>query len=44
MIGDKHNFISLYRSPSQSNDVIESLADNLELNLNVTESANCFFC
>ena len=27
------NFISLYRSPSQSKDEIESFADNLELNL-----------
>ena len=27
------NFISLYRSPSQSKDEFESFADNLELNL-----------
>ena len=28
------NFISLYRSPSQSSDTFEDFADNLELNLN----------
>ena len=33
-IADKTcNFISLYRSPSQSKDEFESFADNLELNL-----------
>ena len=33
-IADKAcNFISLYRSPSQSKDEFESIADNFELNL-----------
>ena len=31
--GKKSNFISLYRSPSQSHDVFEIFADNLELKL-----------
>ena len=34
------NFISLYRSPSQSKDEFESFADNLELNINSTALRN----
>ena len=36
------NFISLYRSPSQSHDVFETFADNLDLNLNTTANKNPF--
>ena len=31
--GKVSNFISLYRLPSQSHDIFETFADNLELNL-----------
>ena len=34
------NFISLYRSPSQSNDIFETFADNLELNLDTIAKEN----
>ena len=34
MVGDKLcNFIALYRSPNQSQDLFESFKKNLELNL-----------
>ena len=36
--GTLYNFISLYRSPSQSPDVLEKFADNVEPNLD--KSAN----
>ena len=36
--GKLYNFISLYRSPSQSPDVLELFADNVEPNLD--KSAN----
>ena len=40
-IADKTcNFISLYRSPSQSKDEFKSFADNLELNLDSTALRN----
>ena len=32
-VGKVCNFISVYRSPSQSHDIFETFADNLELNL-----------
>ena len=34
------NFISLYRSPSQSNDIFETFADNFELNLDTIAKEN----
>ena len=34
------NFISLYRSPSQSKDEFESFADNIELNLDSITQRN----
>ena len=34
------NFISLYQSPSQSHDVFETFADNLELNLDTIANKN----
>ena len=36
------NFISLYRSPSQSQDTFESFIDNLELNIDTIASKNPF--
>ena len=34
MVGEKLcNFIALYRSPSQSQDLLESFKENLDLNL-----------
>ena len=42
-IGDKLcSFISLYRSPSQSQDDFEAFSDNLELNLDVLIAKNPF--
>ena len=42
-IGDKIcNFISLYRSPSQSKDGFESIADNLELYLDSVVHRNTY--
>ena len=40
MGGKLCNFIFLYRSPSQSHDVFESFADNLELNLETIANRN----
>ena len=34
------NFISLYRLPSQSHDIFETFADNLELNLDTIANEN----
>ena len=42
-IGDKTcNFLSLYRSPSQSQDDFESFTENLELNLENLVQMNAF--
>ena len=43
LIGGKScNFISLYRSPSQSSDSFEEFADNLQLSLDETSNQNPF--
>ena len=43
MVGDKLcNFIALYRSPSQSQDLFESFKENLELNLESAVQNNPF--
>ena len=43
LIGGKScNFISLYRSPSQSSDFFEELADNLQLSLDKISNQNRF--
>ena len=43
MVGDKLcNFIALYRSPSQSQDLFESFKENLELNLQSAVQNNPF--
>ena len=43
MVGDKLcNFIALYRSPSQSEDLFESFQENLELNLEPAVQNNPF--
>ena len=43
MVGDKLcNFIALYRSPSQSQDLFESFKENLELNLESVVQNNPF--
>ena len=43
MVGDKLcNFIALYRSPSQSQDLFESFKENLELNLESAVQNNSF--
>ena len=43
MIGDKLcNFIALYRSPNQSQDLFESFKENLELNLESAVQNNPF--
>ena len=34
------NFISLYQSPSQSHDILETFVDNLELNLDTIANKN----
>ena len=38
--GKVSNFISLYRLPSQSHDIFETFADNLELNLDTIANEN----
>ena len=38
--GKVFNFISLYRSPSKSHDILKTFADNLELNLEMTADKN----
>ena len=44
LIGGKFcNFISLYRSPSQSSDVFEGFADNLQLSLDKIRNQNPIF-
>ena len=43
MIGDKFcNFIALYRSPSQSQDLFKFFKENLELNLEFAAQNNPF--
>ena len=43
LIGGKScNFISLYRSPSQSSDSFEEFADNLQLSLDKISKQNPF--
>ena len=43
MVGDKLcNFIALYRSPSQSQDLFESFTENLGLNLESVVQNNPF--
>ena len=43
MVGDKLcNFIALYKSPSQSEDLFESFQENLELNLEPAVQNNPF--
>ena len=43
MLGEKLcNFIALYRSPSQSQDLLESFKENLELNLESAVQNNPF--
>ena len=43
MLGDKLcNFIALYKSPSQSQDLFESFKENLELNLESAVQNNPF--
>ena len=43
MVGDKLcNFIALYRSPSQSQDLLESFKEKLELNLQPAVQNNPF--
>ena len=42
-IADKiYNFISLYRSPSQSKDEFEPFPDNVELNIDSTVHRNAY--
>ena len=43
-IGDKLcNFVTLYRSPSQSQDEFEKFDKNLELNLDTVSANNSFW-